>query len=114
MTKNKAKLDIENSTITLNGLSYKLQSSPLSSTFVKSAQNSFIPPHMARDISVSLAKQLISPVILLEPVPSLQRKFNGLVLVDSVVSAQHTVSCGQQHRGTHSYPPRHNSSNGPQ
>ena len=91
ITANKAKLDFEKSTITLNGLSCKLQSPPLSSTLVNSAQDSFIPPHTAQDISVSLAKQLISPAILLEPVSSLQRKFNGLDLVDSVVSAQHTV-----------------------
>ena len=91
ITANKAKLDFENSTITLNGLSCKLQSPPLSSTLVKSAQDSFIPPHTAQDISISLAKQLISPAILLEPVSSLQRKFNGLDLVDSIVSAQHTV-----------------------
>ena len=84
MTKNKAKLDIENSTITLNGLSYKLQN-PL----VKPAQDSFIPPHMAQDISVSLAKQLISHVILLEPVSSLQRKFNGL---DTIVAMARNIT----------------------
>ena len=86
ISEHKAKMDFENSHIILDGENFQLQPQPCRTTFTKTYQTEIILPFSSQDIPVKLSNGLLSQVMLIEPVSSLQRNFPSLEIAESLVS----------------------------
>ena len=86
ISEHKAKMDFENSHIILDGEKFQLQPQPCRTTLTKTYQTEIILPFSSQDIPVKLSNGLLSQVMLIEPVSSLQRNFPSLEIAESLVS----------------------------
>ena len=91
MTKQNAKIDLANSTITLNDEQFQLQPPPSRSTLVKFAETVFVPPYASQDVAISLNKPPKTQHILIEPVLSLSCRHPGVMVANLLIATRNSL-----------------------
>ena len=87
LKKNNAIINVNDSEIRLNGTAIKLIAPATRSTMVRICKNEIIEAFMVSEIRVKLAKPIKTPLVLMSPISSVQRKFPGLTVVESVTDS---------------------------
>ena len=83
LKQNNAIINVNDSEIQLKGTAVELIAPAIRSTRVRICKNEIIEAYMVSEIRVKLAKPIKTPLVLMSPISSVQRKFPGLTVVES-------------------------------